>query len=180
MKRILFILFIFCIPFGAAAEEISSFTSDIALHEDGSFDVTETIVYDFGAAQRHGIFRYIAKEHPQDASSILKERYLDVEIEDVTQDGRSVPFEVSDTRGKLEVKIGDANSTISGEHTYVLEYTVDGGYSYFDDGSAELYWDATGEDWVVPIESAVVLINADPQLLVVGEDRPDCNDSEDA
>ena len=45
---------------GASAEEwIRDFRSDLRLHEDGSFTVEERIVYEFGDAQRHGIYRDI-------------------------------------------------------------------------------------------------------------------------
>ena len=46
---------------GAAAgpERISSYDVDITIQRDASILVNEQIVYDFGASQRHGIFRDI-------------------------------------------------------------------------------------------------------------------------
>jgi hypothetical protein len=141
--------------FALAAEKIDSFDSVLDLSADGTFVVTETILYDFGEAERHGIFRYIEKKHPQEPSSPLKERYLQIELLEVMQDGGDVPYEKQDSKSKLEVKIGDANTTISGSHEYKIVYEVIGGYSYLDNGIAEVYWNVTGNGWEVPIVNAV-------------------------
>src|SRR5436309_11777232 len=41
------------------AQRIVSYDSDATIRRDGSLLVRERIVYDFGAARRHGIFRLI-------------------------------------------------------------------------------------------------------------------------
>ena len=38
-------------------EHIKSFKSDILINKDGRINVKETIVYDFGQLQKHGIYR---------------------------------------------------------------------------------------------------------------------------
>jgi uncharacterized membrane protein len=165
MKRVLFsmaVLFLF--PFLASAEEIRSFTSDIELSTDGFFVVTENIEYDFKNEDRHGIFRSIEKKHPQEATSNWKERYIDIELQDVFLDGAPVAYEVTDTNSQLEVKIGDPYSTVSGVHRYTAVYTVNGGYSYFEDGSAEIYWNATGQKWQVPMHAVAVTLHGTPTL----------------
>lgn len=161
MKLLLFFALL-CAPAFAFAESIPSFASNIVLERDGSFLVTETIQYDFESEYRHGIFRFILKTHPQEATSNWKERYLDIDVQSVLMDGNEVPFEVTESGGEVEVKIGDPDRTISGVHAYEIEYAVTGGYSYFDDGSVEIYWNATGNDWHVPImQASVTLYGAD-------------------
>src|SRR5690606_22560614 len=115
--KYLLILSLFFIPAFAFAESISSYISDIDLQENGRFTVTETIVYDFGEAERHGIFRTIEKQHAQGATSVWKERYIDIEVIDVSLDGAFVPFDVSEIDSEIEVKIGDPDKTIRGSHT---------------------------------------------------------------
>jgi uncharacterized membrane protein len=149
------------LPFFASAEQISSFVSDIELKADGSFLVTETIAYDFEGEQRHGIFRYVEKKHPQEASSFWKERFIDIDLLNVSLDGKDVPYELTDSKEKLEVKIGDPNSTISGTHTYEIAYKVAGGYSYFGEDSTEIYWNVTGNGWEVPIGSAEATVRGE-------------------
>jgi len=43
------------------AEEISSFDGDISIQKDGSFTVSENILYDFGTHEKHGIYRTMRK-----------------------------------------------------------------------------------------------------------------------
>ena len=53
-------LFVFLLlPHLAQAEEIFGFETQINVKSDSSIEVTEKIQYDFGALQRHGIFREI-------------------------------------------------------------------------------------------------------------------------
>ena len=40
-------------------EIIDSFDAEVKINPDASFNVSEKIQYDFGTAQKHGIFRYI-------------------------------------------------------------------------------------------------------------------------
>lgn len=160
-----FILF-FCIPFSAFAEEVSSLISNINLKADGSFTVAEEITYDFGNADRHGIYRYIPKTHPQQSSSLLKERFVAIELQGVTLNGQEVPYEVTDSNEKFEIKIGDPYTTLSGTQNYSVFYTVKGGYSYLEDGTTELYWNVTGNGWEVPILQATAHLSSDSDLML--------------
>jgi uncharacterized membrane protein len=144
----------------AQAESISSFNTNIDIHKDSSFSVTEKITYNFGSAERHGIFRYIPTDHPQDASAWYLERYADIGVTDVLRDGSSTPYTVSKESGQVYLKIGDPNKTITGVHVYTISYDVRGGLSYFKYGGAELYWNVTGTDWDVPIQGVTVTLMA--------------------
>src|SRR5574341_1336108 len=63
MKRFFyFIALVACLlfaPSAVLAEEITSFSADITINQSGTMDIVETIRYDFGEEQRHGIFRTI-------------------------------------------------------------------------------------------------------------------------
>ena len=58
----------------------------------------------------------------------------------VTRDGRAEPFEVlREGHGRYRnVKIGSADTTMDGEHTYVIRYSVDGVLSSRGEGLAVL------------------------------------------
>jgi uncharacterized membrane protein len=61
----------------------------------------------------------------------------------------------------LEIKIGNADKTITGSHVYIISYTVTNGIgSNFSDRD-EIYWNATGNNWQVDIEKASVKVNLD-------------------
>lgn len=158
MKRILLIALIFFFPVVASAESIRSFQSDITIDKDGSFGVVETIEYDFEEEERHGIFRFIPTRHAVGSDEWFKDRYVEIEILSVTVDGESIPYELSKDLGKLEVKIGDPDVEISGLHTYQISYEVSGAL-YYDEGEVDLYWNVTGHDWEVPIETAVARVH---------------------
>ena len=52
-------------PTQSGSEEVASFDSTIVINRDGSADVTEVIVYDFGYTDRHGIvvFSHLPKNN---------------------------------------------------------------------------------------------------------------------
>jgi len=159
-------LLIFLAPLSAFAEQITSFDADIELSPDSSFIVTEEITYDFENASRHGIFRYIPTTHPKEDSSLFRDRYTDISNVSVTLDGGAVPFTANEERDQIYLKIGDANRTISGEHTYTITYRVSGGLIYFDDDTSELYWNVTGNGWTVPIRAVRATLRAPEDSLM--------------
>lgn len=166
MKKLLVLFSILLVPLSVRAEVIRSFVSDIALSKDGSYSVTETIQYDFGENQKHGIFRFIPTDHSQDSPRWFASRSVAIDVLAVSVDQESVPYTLDQEFGQLTIKIGDPDVTISGEHTYQIEYKVRGGLYYYDSGEVELYWNATGDEWEVPIESATVRINNEESLAV--------------
>lgn len=141
----------------ACAEVIRSFDATILVHEDSSFTVTETIVYDFEQEFRHGIFRNIKDTHPQEASVWYKTRYVDVGLISVTRDGVREPYTIESYDG-LSVKIGDPNITVTGPHTYQLVYRVVGGLAVYPEG-VDLYWNVTGSEWPVTIQNATAKVS---------------------
>lgn len=152
-------------PRFAFAEVIHSFSSNIEIHEDSSFTVTERITYDFESTPRHGIFRYVLTKHPQGATKWYLSRYVDVSIRSVLRDGKPELYTESNERDQVFLKIGDPDHTITGTHTYEITYVVVGGLSFFGDKKAEIYWNVTGTDWPVPIEYATAVVQGPHGLL---------------
>jgi uncharacterized membrane protein len=152
LKRIIFTL-VLCgaslvLANAVKAETISNFSSDIQVQTDGSIKVQETIQYDFGDLQRHGIFRDIYL----DSAGVNPKLVIDEITVDDGQ-GQPQPFSLSQTSGQLEIKIGDPNRLITGSQVYRLHYRVQNALGSFSDHD-ELYWDVTGNEWHVPIQQA--------------------------
>ncbi|MEX0917750.1 MAG: DUF2207 domain-containing protein [Candidatus Paceibacterota bacterium] len=145
------------LPSFVYAEVIRSFDTDIVVSSDGSFVVTETIKYDFESEERHGIHLTIPTDHLHESTNVLKHRYVEVELRSVVMDGDEVPYEHTGDLGEFKIRIGDPDVTITGLHTYQIEYRVRGGLSYYDE-HAELYWNVIGNEWEVPIESATARV----------------------
>jgi uncharacterized membrane protein len=129
-------------------EQIRSFESDIVISADSTIKVKETILYDFANLERHGIYRVIPLTTLK--NSIGKIQISDIRVEDET--GAAYNFTVSGS-GKKNIKIGDKDILISGKKTYIISYTVKNALQYFDSFD-ELYWNATGDEWLIPINNA--------------------------
>lgn len=132
------------------AEVIRSYDSQITLQKEGKILVKEKIGYDFEEAYKHGIYRYIPviKTNTDD-----KKYELGLQVEGVEDElGNPYTYSVSHVNGKTNIKIGDANRTVTGFHTYIISYIVSGAVTYYSDHD-ELYWNSTGNDWTVPIEN---------------------------
>lgn len=159
MKRIFFTLIFFLllfIPSGAVqAEEIDVFDTGININADGTIDVTERIGYNFGDLDRHGIFRTIPyiKTNSEGKRFVLD--FSDISVIDETD--RDYPFSRDKEDGYIQLKIGDPDKTITGAKRYTIRYTVSGALTYFSDHD-ELYWNVTGDEWEVPIESVLAAV----------------------
>ncbi len=136
--------------FARDAESISTYDAKIDIHGDGSMRVTETIAYNFGSNRKHGIFRNIPDTFTFSAED---NRVYPIADMKVTRDGKSEKFDESSSGNDHVVKIGDKDNELYGAHTYVISYTVKGAINAFSDHE-ELYWNAIGDEWSVPIASA--------------------------
>ncbi|HUE29924.1 MAG TPA: DUF2207 domain-containing protein, partial [Verrucomicrobiae bacterium] len=144
----------------AQAERILSYHSDIAVRQDASMRVTETIaVHGAGAQIRHGIYRDFPTEYRDNLDNRVKVAF---EILAVTRDGRSEPYHTEAISNGVRIYIGARNVTIPpGDHTYTLTYGTRRQLGFFDDHD-ELYWNATGNGWTFPIGRASAMVTLPP------------------
>ena len=137
---IFFSLFFWLAPI-VSAESVLNFQADYWIQENGTIKVKEQIEYDFSVA-RHGIYRTIPYLKTNSQGKQFKLELTDFKV--------NQPFSTSVENNQVKLKIGEANRTIVGQQTYIIEYLVKGGLTYFSDHD-ELYWNITGNDWEVPI-----------------------------
>lgn len=132
------------------SETIHSFESDITINADASLNIRETINYDFGNFQKHGIYRDIPVRYNARGGNY----YLRILNIFVTNDkGEKQNFELSNQGKYKRIKIGDADQYVSGQKTYIINYILKRAINYFDDHD-ELYFNVTGNEWEIPIEQA--------------------------
>jgi uncharacterized membrane protein len=144
----LFSLFVCAAP--AKELRIEKFSSEIVVAPNGSIDVTEVITVRFIGGPWHGLYRSIPVEYvtPQQLNYSL---FLTVKnIAD--SDGNKLKFEASRERHYRKLKIFVPNADNS-THTISIEYTVSDALRFFEDHD-ELYWNITGDEWDVPIQTA--------------------------
>jgi uncharacterized membrane protein len=156
IRSVIVIVAIFAFAFPAFSAystrelRIENFHSETIVMPDGTIDVTETIQAHFIGGPWHGLYRTIPVEYvtPQGLNYTL---FVDVKrVTDGT--GRTLKYESSRERHyrKLKIYVPDAdNSTQS----ISIEYSVSDALRFFEDYD-ELYWNVTGDEWDIPIQSA--------------------------
>ncbi len=144
--------------FAQTSEVIHSYDVAIEIRADDSIRVTEVIAYDFGSSPHHGIFRDVPTREAYDDRY---DRVYPLHVESVeATGGASADYEVSQEPGGItRIKIGDPDETITGVHTYTIVYTVEAAMNGFRDHD-ELYWNAIGAYWEVPVETATATVSA--------------------
>jgi uncharacterized membrane protein len=159
--KTLLLLFIFVLPIffvkPVLAEEIKNFDVVITAQKDGVMRVEEKIVYDFGEEERHGIYRTIPLiSRVGDLYRVIK-----IDFTEILRDGKDEPYSVDQGAKEVEVKIGDADKTISSSHVYTIKYEVENGIGSNYEDHDEIYWNITGNDWDIPINSASAVVQTD-------------------
>lgn len=139
---------------------IERFDAVARVQADGDVEVTETLRPRFTGSWQ-GIYRDLSLEHRTARGD--RER-LDVDLLSVTDgDGTSLRHEESN-RGRwtrrFQVWVPDAQDAT---RTVVIRYVIHNVIRFFDEDSEtgpldELYWNATGDAWEVPIEAASVRV----------------------
>jgi hypothetical protein len=148
--------------FAQTGEAIRSYDVTIQIRTDDSIRVTEVIEYDFGATQHHGIFRDVPTREAYDDRY---DRVFPLHVESVSATGgASADYEVSNEPGGItRIKIGDPDVTTTGVHTYTIVYTVGAAMNGFPDHD-ELYWNAIGDQWEVPVDHAIATVEAPAEI----------------
>lgn len=143
------LLLALCAPAHARSLTIEKFDAVVFVHRDGTIEVTETIQPRFTGAW-NGIYRLIPVEYrtPQALNYTLL-----LDVESVTESsGQPLRYEVSGERHYKKIKVW-VPGAVDTSRTIVLRYIVRNGLKFFEDHD-ELYWNVTGDEWEVPIESA--------------------------
>lgn len=166
MKHFFLIIFSVFAALTARAEEhddacvFDKLEYEATVHADNSWSVHETIEANF-SEKRHGIFQYI--ELPFTAKHEGKVYNYTTDVSDVSVAGEK--FKVSsEENGRYRViRIGDADRTVFGSHTYNIDYTL----HFFDDGYAGadmLYASVLGAQWKNDIREFSFTIQFDNPL----------------
>jgi hypothetical protein len=129
-------------------EHVERYWTTAALADDGAARVTEVIDYDFGnATDGHGVFRWVP--------GLTSTDEIDVSSPDApagTQLTREVHTRVDGTPvDGLEIRIGDAGTTVSGRHRYEVGYDLPA----IRRGDV-VDWEAVGTGWEVGIDEAEI------------------------
>ena len=154
----LLVLLLLCsLPAFAREYRIARFETEMSVQKDGTAAVTERIAVVF-EGEYHGIYRDIPLEYPGPHGTNYT---LFLNVTGVSDaDGNKLKYDSSVNHGSrhLKIYIPDAIDTTK---TVLLHYIVRNPIRWFEDHD-ELYWNVTGNDWIVPIESASAVISFPP------------------
>lgn len=137
-----------------ASEIIDNFAVNIDINQDSSLTVREVINYNFGQEQRRGIFRTVPFAY-QNSKGNFNVILKDFTVTDFS--GESYKFETIKEGDGLRIKIGDPEQYVTGNKVYVISYKVERAINFFDDHD-ELYWNAIGNKWTVPIKQSKAVV----------------------
>lgn len=177
MKRLLIVALLLlsghtALPAQDTGWVIDSFHVDYVINRDRTIDVTEWIVVDFGGLIKHGIYREINTRYKRVASEARSipagTETVDLKLQGVTDNlQRELTTDLTRSRARLRIRIGDPDITVSGRQTYVIRYRLQRGLGFFENHD-EFYWQVTGTEWPVPITKASARVRI-PDHQVAGE-----------
>lgn len=136
---VLTITALFVVPARAdGVTKVPNFDVTARLHDDGTLDVRFDVTVEF-PDERHGIFFVFP------TAQRLEDHYVqlyDVQFGDVNMDGGPVPAEKFRDGDVASLRIGDPDITVTGQHSYSMEFVVRGVVRPGDTGGEDvLPWD---------------------------------------
>lgn len=134
---------------------IRDFHADLTVVANANLIVEERIEVEF-SEPRHGIYRSIPVNYtdPRGYGYSLGFRF----IEAVSPSGESYGTSISKNGRYVEIRLGDADTMVNGNITYLLRYEVRQGLVHFAEHD-ELYWNVTGAEWRTHIEQASATVH---------------------
>ncbi|OBX26132.1 putative membrane protein DUF2207 [Gelidibacter algens] len=161
MKHIPILLLAFLsLSFGYAQDfTVDKYAVDITIHEEGYFDVVESYDLTF-AFPKHGIYRDIQTSYDV-VTEEVKQETRKIMISNVEVPGRTF-ITPSNFEQKLsetfQIKIGDADKSITGAQHYKIRYRVWNAFLYEADG-VKFYWNLKPSNWRATFNSIVFSVH---------------------
>ena len=153
----------------APLDRIASFESDVTLRKDSTVEVREEFVaHSEGNYFRYGMVRDlpIDSEARWDRSLVgdyTKDTGIRVKILEVSEDGAPVSYEQGSDSAYEQVRIAPWEPLAPGDHRFIVRYEADG-VTQFLAGRDQLYWNAVGHYWRLPVDEAVVRLHLPPEV----------------
>lgn len=126
---------------------INDYKINMVVNENNTFDITETIKVYFNTS-KHGIFRKLPLKNNVTRLDGTKSKNR-AQITNITV---NEDYTISNENGYKVIKIGEANTTITGSHTYTIKYNYNIGKDPLKNAD-ELYYNLIGNEWDTIIEN---------------------------
>ncbi len=156
-------------PGSAQSERIVSFTSDASLRKDGTLAVREEfVVHSEGHYFRYGMMRDLpidseARWDRRLVGPYAKDTGIRVKILEVSEDGTPVSYEQGSESAYEQLRIAPWSPLAEGDHRFVVRYEADGVLQFLADHD-QLYWNAIGHYWRLPVDDTIVRVHLPPEV----------------
>lgn len=136
--------------FAYSSWHIPSIYQEIEILESGKISVTETIKADFTNDPKRGIYREMPVKYRDRYGNPFNLKLKVISVTDENNQPHPVYRQGMEAfSDRYFLQIGDPNTYISSETTYVITYEIDRALNYFQNHD-ELYWNVF-TDWEVPV-----------------------------
>lgn len=136
--------------------DVQSYDTSIIINSDSTLSVTETLKIDYSREQHRGPIRFIPLKYHDKFGNAFNLRF---QFHDVTdQLGKSYEYTTWNEGDYFKIRVGNENVWLNSVETYVFKYTVSRAMLFDFADHDELYWNATGDEWDVPILNATAQI----------------------
>ena len=137
------------------AERITNYEVTVQINKNGTLTVNEVIDYDFDGAAKHGIYRDIPLRSKKNGVDIYKSY---IKMNSIKRNGISEEYSTQLFDEGIRYKVGSANKFVEkGVNKYEFNYMIYNAV-FEKNGIYQVYFNAIGQFWKVPIEKAIVNI----------------------
>jgi hypothetical protein len=154
---------------GMQLDRILSFAVDVSLRKNSTLEVRE----EFVAHSAGDYFRYgMVRELPIDSEArwdrrlvgpYAKDTGIRVKILEASEDGAPVSYQQGSDSGYPQLRLAPWTPLAPGDHRFVVRYEADGVTQFLADHD-QLYWNAVGHYWSLPVDEVIVRIHLPPEI----------------
>ncbi|NWO19640.1 DUF2207 domain-containing protein [Leptotrichia sp. oral taxon 223] len=137
------------------AEKITNYDVTVQINKNGTLTVNEVIDYEFDGAAKHGIYRDIPLRSKKNGVDIYK---CYIKMNSIKRNGLSEEYSTKNFNEGVRYRVGSADRFVeNGVNRYEFNYVIYNAV-FEKDGIYQVYFNAIGQFWKVPIEKATVNI----------------------
>lgn len=146
------------------SEKIKNYEVTVQINRNGTLTVNEVIDYEFDGAAKHGIYRDIPVRSKKNGVDIYKSY---IKMNSIKRNGFSEEYSTKLFDEGIRYRVGSADRFVeNGINRYEFNYVIYNAV-FEKNGIYQVYFNAIGQFWQVPIEKATVNIkfgNGEPVL----------------
>ena len=160
LNNIFSIIFVFFTLFflntkSLIAEKITDYNVTVQINKNGTLTVNEVIDYEFDDAAKHGIYRDIPLRSKKNGADIYKSY---IKMNSIKRNGLSEEYSTKNFNEGVRYRVGSADRFVeNGVNKYEFNYVIYNAV-FEKDGIYQVYFNAIGQFWNVPVERASVII----------------------